>query len=114
MSQELVLIPKRKYEILLQRSAKDQTDESNIALDRTTHKPEHEKSEEPTKVFVNNNQSGDGQKENNELQHLSGDGHPFAKMTYETFDKMQTKKTKKNKMHNSGKRHNSGWLTFDL
>ncbi|VDI59577.1 Hypothetical predicted protein [Mytilus galloprovincialis] len=88
---------------------KDQTDESYFSREVTTHEPEHERMEEPKKVSVNNNQSGDGQRENNKLQHQGGDEHPFAKMTYETFDKMQSKKAKKDKIHNSGKRRNS-WL----
>lgn len=91
-------------------------DGSNNAADE----PEHEQKEKNTNFSVIKNQNGDVNIEDCDRQNQIGEGYikdsdqPFAKMTFETFDKMHTKKLKRDKHKHSIKRRKTGWLTFDL
>lgn len=104
MSQELVLVRKRKYEDLLRRAGeyehkdfKVQNTISEHSRSKDEMKPTSDELNEDETISEKNNQTGGGY-------------DPYVQMTYDTFDKIQAKRRKTQAKTNAKTKNK--WLTL--
>lgn len=121
MSRELILITKRKYEDLLSQVKAPNNDFVTNKVESTNHPHTTSEDHEHDGGNITFDKSKGGsttetgkstneQSKVDENQRGAGKSKPFAKMTFESFDKMHVK-------HRRGRRSNvkkRQWLTFHV
>lgn len=114
MSRELVLVPKRKYDDLVQRATAEKTvDDSNIPFvkrRRVEGNGDDTTSDDTSTIVNKTNKNTMNETIVGENQYGGAISNPFVKMTFKSFDKMHTKQG----MKNNKKNKNLKWLSFQL
>lgn len=125
MSRELILITKRKYEDLISQAKAHNKDLVTNKVEGTNspHTTYEDHKNDDGNITFNESKGGtttettaETKKYNNEQskvdenQRGGGDSKPFAKMTFESFDKMHVKLRRRRRSNEKKRR----WLTFHV